>query len=61
MKQARSMISFRAAWLKTLVRSLRRGAVDHQPLSIYDFLPFGFLFTSFFLIRVAKESMYYKR
>ena len=55
------MISFRAAWLKTLVRSLRRGAVDHQPLSIYDFLPFGFLFTSFFLIRVAQESMSYKR
>ena len=34
-KQARSMISFRAAQLKTLVRSLRRGAVDHQPLIIY--------------------------
>ena len=37
-KQARSMISFRAAWLKTLVRSLRRGVVDHQPLIVYLWL-----------------------
>ena len=50
------MISFIATRLKTLVRGLRRGAVDHQPLSIYDFLPFGFPFISFFLFNGPKNQ-----